>query len=400
MVSGLSVGLNIIKILMLVFPFYPIYGGGGNQAKTLSEELLRGGICTSILTSDFGHLPSYERVADLSIYRVPFRGRWPLSALTYILGSMLFLIRNKRIFNVLHVHGFYWLHYASIFVSKLLGKRVLIKMSLEGDDDPLTLRKKLFGWIHSRFFLLADNYVSVSKGMTDSYLNAGLPRDKLWQIPNGVDTEGFSPVDGEKKSVLKQKMGFGRHRKIVSFAGLISERKGSDILIDVWQRVTEEEPHATLVLMGETESLSEDLQDEYIESLESKIQSQGLADKIVFTGSVDNVCDYLRISDIFVFPSLREGLPNALLEAMATGLASVAFKIPGVTDLIQDGIDGFLIQKGRIDAFADAVLLLLRDENYRKQMGAEARKKTERIYRMENIVKGYVNLYETMLSIS
>jgi glycosyltransferase involved in cell wall biosynthesis len=113
---------------------------------------------------------------------------------------------------------------------------------------------------------------------------------------------------------------------------------------------------------------------------------------------VENVQDYLRAADLFILPSHFEGMPNALLEAMACGLPVVATSVSGVMDLIKHGQNGLLVEPGRADRLADAIVRLLEDREMALLMGIEARKTMEQFYSIKAVTSAYAELYTQLLS--
>jgi glycosyltransferase involved in cell wall biosynthesis len=159
---------------------------------------------------------------------------------------------------------------------------------------------------------------------------AGLGEDRIKVIPNGINQDVFRlPQPGEKEK-LRSKLLLPPSGKIVLYVGSIIARKGVDLLIESWARVLQNHPDATLVIVGSNtvrptfrgETVRNDAA-QFIERIKVRITELGISNRVVLTGEVDNVEEYYRASDIFAFASHQEGLPSAILEAMASGLAPV-----------------------------------------------------------------------------
>jgi len=117
-----------------------------------------------------------------------------------------------------------------------------------------------------------------------------------------------------------------------------------------------------------------------------------------FRGHVDQVTDWLSLADIFVLPSLQEGMPNALLEAMACGLPPVATRIGGVEDIVIDGENGVLAEPGDAASLAIGLRRLLADEGLRSNIAAQALQTIRESYTIDNAVPRYLGLYQRLLA--
>jgi glycosyltransferase involved in cell wall biosynthesis len=120
-------------------------------------------------------------------------------------------------------------------------------------------------------------------------------------------------------------------------------------------------------------------------------------DRLRLVEHTASIEQYYRAADVFVLPSLREGLPNALLEAMACGLASIASRLPGVTDsVVTDGVDGLLVEPAGREALAAALGRLLGDADLRRRLGCAARQTVEARFSLPSIASRYISLYEEL----
>jgi L-malate glycosyltransferase len=125
--------------------------------------------------------------------------------------------------------------------------------------------------------------------------------------------------------------------------------------------------------------------------------SLGIFDRVQFVGAVDNPADYLRAADLFVLPSVAEGMSNSLLEAMATALPCVVSGIGGNTDLISDGQTGRLVEAATPQAWSKVLLELLEDPDAARRMGAAARERIDREFAVSVVVDRYCDLYRRLI---
>ena len=180
------------------------------------------------------------------------------------------------------------------------------------------------------------------------------------------------------------------HPRVV-FTGRLHPQKNLDVLIEAWPKVASA-TGASLVLVGQGPEK---------ERLEEKARRLGVANRVCFTGAVADVADALRAADLFVLPSVAEGMSNSLLEAMATGLPCVASDIGGNQDLLRPSTGtavGVLVDGGDPERWADALIGLLNDPVSRANLGRAARQRIDQEYDLRLVVQRYVTLYRSLLT--
>lgn len=212
---------------------------------------------------------------------------------------------------------------------------------------------------------------------------AGIPHDRLRLIRGGIDPKPFAnvrPIQWEE--VLGQPCG-----QVVLWVGRLDPIKGLDVLIKSFVRVVERVP-AKLVLVGDGPLRPK---------LERRIQSLGLQKSIHPIGMRDDVPALMSSAHVFAFPSRTEGLPNALLEAMAAACAIVTTHVPGCRDLIVDEVNGLLVPFGDADSLSRALVRLLIDRPLASRLGQEARQDVSRNWHLTNTHEAYAAEYETIM---
>lgn len=384
-----------VRVCMVSVGFYPTFSGAGIQAWRLCRKLVKKGVRLTVIAGNTDKPVDSEIAGEIPVHRLKLwrQGRW--GVLLFAMKIFCHLIKHRRRYDLLHVHGAYWYSQVVILVGRLLRKRSIVKMTMLGDDDPLSIRnRQLFGSLGLRILGMADRIVSTSRELTNSYRRSELSIERLVEIPNGVDTEQFSPVPGEEKQKIRQHLGLPPDDAIVTFAGEICHRKGVDILIKAWDEVNRELPRARLLLIGPN---NDNLDDTYVRGIHRQIRDLKLTDRVIFTGRVDNLNQYLQASDVFAFPSRREGMPNAILEAMACGLPCVAMATSCVSGIITDGENGLIFDSDDSRQLAQHLLRLLKDPAYASQLGEEARKTMLTDFSLDSIAMRYLELYQELL---
>jgi glycosyltransferase involved in cell wall biosynthesis len=388
-----------MKICMLIYSFYPMPTGASRQALLLANKLQENGIEVFILTHGEKDSSIQEDFNGILVFRVTLSGGKFVRQMMYIFKTMWFLIKCRKRYNIIHIHGGYWLNYGAILIGKMLKKKVIIKLTLMGDDDPLSIKKKLFGTIQFFIFSLCDYFIAITPAAIRSCEIIGIPSSKSIHIPNGVDTRRFSPVlDYNEKLLIRSNLGLERFRKIAVFVGIKTKRKGVDLLIDAWKSVVEYFPDAGLLLIGSSKGKSEEFNISFYNFLKEKVNRYKIENNIVFLEEVIEIERYLKASDIFVLPSRAEGFPSVVIEAMSCGLSCVVSKIPGVTDyIIDDGKDGLIVEKEDIQGFYQAIKKIFGDTALSDRLGAYARQKIIRLFSIDKVVLDYIRSYERIM---
>jgi glycosyltransferase involved in cell wall biosynthesis len=165
--------------------------------------------------------------------------------------------------------------------------------------------------------------------------------------------------------------------------------KGQDWLIRAMPAVLASVPAAVLVLVGDGE---------WRETLERLARETGVGDRVIFTGSIANPLAVVEHADVVVLPSLSEGLPIALLEAMAIGRAVVASRVGGIPEVVQDGETGLLIPAADSAALASAIARLMMDPPLRANLGSQARAHVERQWSSQRMVACTTAVYDEVLA--
>ncbi len=216
------------------------------------------------------------------------------------------------------------------------------------------------------------------------------PSCRLEAIANSVDTARFRPAQLGEQPPTPWPVAVGQ--RVVLINGHISRVKGHDTFVRAAARIAAAVPDCQFVAMG-GDTLGHGLQGE----LESMAVALGIRDRLHFIGWRNDVPAVLRAADVVVLPSLVEGLPLAVLEAMATGRPVVATPVGGTAEAIVDGESGVLVPPQDSDALAAATISLLRDPARAAAMGRAARRRMEEHYSAERFVQSIQTLYDTLL---
>ncbi|MHC4474174.1 MAG: glycosyltransferase family 4 protein [Planctomycetota bacterium] len=396
--------MAVIKPLRvcIVSPLYHTsLGGVGRQALALTEKLEALGLRAFVITRKMKGLPKCVFSARVPIFRV----RTPSShvvnlvetsvlnlaiSLSFSLGTALILLRKRTEYDLVHFHGAGLPLITNIPVLKFCGKKIISRVvGAKNNREAGSLYGKysVLGSALIRILRKVDFFIAISEEIKRDLLNEGYEHNKIARIRGLVDKSIFYPCDEISKYRIKTKLGLAS-ASIVAFSGRLVETKGVGILLQAWRKIVEDCKDILLLILGGGE---------LEEELKQQSRAFGIENSVKFCGIVDNVRDHLVASDLFAFPSLREGLPNSVLEAMACGLPVVSTRIGGVVDLIRDGENGLLVEPGNVDQLADALKRLICDTEYASALGNNALKTARENHDIDVVAGKYIELYAELM---
>jgi glycosyltransferase involved in cell wall biosynthesis len=218
-------------------------------------------------------------------------------------------------------------------------------------------------------------------------------------IPNGVDLDRFRPRHTDERQALRHQLGLPDSGLMFLFVGFFSTEKCPDGVFDAWASLARAHPTiGALVFVGATRSRYYEVDPQLADAVKRRAHDFGLEDRVIFVEKTLHIEKYYRAADIFMLPSLREGLPNALMEAMASGMACVSSRLEGVTDdLIEDGVNGLLTPPGDAPALEGALRFLVDHPNRASEMGVRARETIEAHFRIEQTAQQYLDAYRALI---
>jgi glycosyltransferase involved in cell wall biosynthesis len=391
-----------LRVCMLAETFHPVIGGCESQARLLAEQLTERGHQVMIVTRRTSSgLPASDRLGGVRILRVGPGGpggfkRWPM-----VLTALTTLFRMRREFDVVLVLGFRSLG-LSAGILRRWGKGCVLKAEsngeMSGDFFAPRLERLRLGVAslpvraligrRNRVLTRADAFIAISAAVEAELRSAGIPEAKITRIPNAVDSLVVRPADVEEKGQLRARLGFGAGDVLVTFTGRLVSYKGLPLLLRVWERVVADVPSARLVLVGAGGQDIHNCEDE----LRAFVRDRSMDDRVVFTGDVSNVHEYLQASDVFIFPTENEAFGISLIEAMSCGLPVVAASTGGITDIVEHGVDGILVPPGDDVATEAALRALLSDPEKATGLGVAARRTVKHRYSVDSVVDSYETL--------
>lgn len=373
-----------MRIVLVSDYFKPHFGGGVERVvEALAHNLVKFGHEVRVLTFNPDGWPARETLDGVEIVRIPALDLQTVLGVPAALSASLSLRRYLEDADIIHVHNIFFalslltvvnrpsapivttIHVGSL--ANLPGFTGAIGRFYERTLGAYVLRKSK-----------AVTAVSSAVAEHAVRLHAKLP---IHVIPNTVDVERFRPpVDSN---------GSNEENRTILFLGRFSRNKGPQHLVEAIPRVLSEIPEASFDFVGEGP-----LRD----SLAKRMAKLGLNGKARIRGKVPEVVPVLQRAGVVVRPSLTEGMPLAVLEAMACGRPVLASRVGGTAELIDDGETGMLFEPGNVDALIDGLIHLLADGKRAVTMGRRAREWAERRMSWERVSHEYEQLYEEVAS--
>jgi glycosyltransferase involved in cell wall biosynthesis len=236
---------------------------------------------------------------------------------------------------------------------------------------------------------LFDQVQAVSSAVREYTIRGGgLDPDKVVTIPNGIEIDKIAMQDGSP--AIREALGL-EGAPVVLTVGNIRRVKGFDVLVRAAARVVARRPAVVFLIAGSV------LEPEYERELRTLIGQLGLENNVRFLGKSEDVPSLLKLCDVFCLPSRSEGMPNALLEAMACRLPSVATAVGGTPEVIEDGRSGYLVASEDDAAVAERILSLLDDPALAREIGNAARLRVEQRFSAQRMVDDMVRMYDCLL---
>ncbi len=372
-----------LAVCYVVSYFHPFASGAERQALAQGLELVRRGHTVHVVTQAVPGYPvdeeDYQGVLIHRCVRTSKRG--PLFALSFVAGVVHALRKLHGRIDVVHTHQAFWEAVATGLARPWLpGIPTLVQPASAGYYGEADELRRTRGAALLRRIIVRNTALSaISAEIERQWRELGFPRERIVRMASGVDTKHFHPGPSSVASHLLQ-------GPRVIFTGRLHPQKNVPLLLDAWSLVVRKVP-ASLILVGPGSDR---------QVLTERARELGIADRVQFAGAVADPADYLRAADVFVLPSVAEGMSNSLLEAMATALPCVVSGIGGNSDLVADGVTGRLVADARPEAWAATLLELLGDPEHARSLGSAARQRTTDQFSLEAVVDRYEALYHAM----
>jgi glycosyltransferase involved in cell wall biosynthesis len=332
-----------------------------------------------------GALEEPLALAGIPIKVIGFRGlrvfRHPLQ----VMGQMIRLVWFVRRSRPLIVHGFlFWAYILGSYAAWVA--RVPIIIASRRGLGNFKARKRHYLWLERVANRQADCLVANSRAVQqDVVTQEGVPSERIRVIYNGIEV---GPYLAAADPTLRESLGIPEGALVVTVVANLIHYKGHRVFLQACRQILDVLPGVQILLIGEGPCRGD------LEQLTRRLRLEG---SIRFLGSRSNVPALLALADVSVLPSLEEGFPNAVLEAMAAGKPVVASLVGGIPEAVVHGTTGLLVPPGDPAALAEAILALLEDPVRAEAMGRAGRERVASRFGMDRMVRETERLYEELL---
>lgn len=352
------------------------FGGTELMVSRLVTRLARCGVQCEVSVLD-GSGPVFERLERSGIRVHRLRSAGAPTAFRRLLA----ILREGR-FHILHLYGFRMSLLGRV-AARFIRQRPVVIHGIRGlhvteAEDVSGWRTRLAVAIERVAAPLVDLYVANSEGARAFLCGRGLPEEKFVTIPNGVDPdEWWSPARDDRRPGA---------RPTVVCVGNFRARKRQRDLIHAMVLLRSRGVRTACALVGDGPLRGE---------LEALVRELELHDVVRFLGrlSPEELPTVLHQADVFVLPSLWEGMPGSVLEAMAAGRPVVGTDVPGIRDVVVDGVTGFLVPPQSPEALASRIERLLADPVLRERMGVMGRERVVAEFSLDRMVARHADVY-------
>jgi len=347
-----------------------------NLINALDEDMFQNSICCLRTT---GGLEKRLRDPGVKVFELHQK-----------LKDNLFLRMRKILVDekvdILHSNG-YGTFLDSVVGAHLAGTPFLVHC-IHGiywrDMGKMKFRRRLLQRLLS---LRTHKLYAVADYLREYYIRiVGVSARRISTIYNGVDLETYAPRDQEARRKEKAKLGFSPGEVLIGSVGTLYWVKNPETFLEAAALVLNKRNDVSFLWVGDGPLK---------EKLQARAKELGLEKKALYLGSRDDVPNVLAALDVFVLPSISEGLSYSILEAMASSLPVVATDVGGNSELIRDGESGYLIPPRSPKILADVLLKLVSQEELRVSLGRRARHRVEEKYSFRKMVQSYQQMYLT-----
>lgn len=378
-----------ISILMVSANFYPHIGGAERQALELAISLKKRGINVRVLTRKMKGLKKSENLQGILVERLWCAGPGTFNSISFMISLALKLSLEASSYDIIHAHLASSPAIIASLIGKILGKPVFVKLGAAKAFGEIEMSSKTFFGKIKLFVLsiLKPSFIALTleqEKEAQKYLGSV----SLNRLPNGVNIQKFRPLEREKKT-LRQKLGWPEGLAFL-YTGRFVPQKHLPFFIDAWGEIIKKSrTPAFLALVGEG------IEEVSIRKLAEQI---GISNRLYIHGPRENLEQIYPAADIFILPSLAEGLSNSLLEAMASGLAVLASRAGGNSEAVVEAATGFLFDANNAEEIQIQITKFLSRPTLAADLGHAGRKRAEELYSLDKIAERYETIYRLALS--
>jgi glycosyltransferase involved in cell wall biosynthesis len=306
------------------------------------------------------------------LYSIPIKGDLDLFFIPRLIGLI-----NCEKPDIIHLHSRRGADVLGGLAGRLSGKRCLLTRRVDNPEPRLWAALK---------YRLYDHVITISRGIREILIEEGVPAGKITCVRSAVDIKRYSrPCD---QSWFLREFGLEEYEVSCGVVAQFIQRKGHRFLLEAIPKILSVHPYSRFLLFGKGP-----LEEEF----RAMCRSMGIAEKVIFAGFRDDLDRIMGCLDLLIHPALMEGLGVSLLQAAAAGVPIVGTRAGGIPEIVQDGINGYLIPPSDVQSIAEAVVKVLADRDLALQMGEKGREIAARDFSIGSMVRGNLEVYREMI---
>ena len=393
-ISGISVwkrgasSQRVVRVLHI--HTLPVISGSGINTFLTMRGMKGNGYESILACAPGGALISLVQRHGMEVKTFPslVQPLHPLKDILAILDLTRHLIKKR--YHVVHTHNS-----KAGFIGRLSAKLARVPVivhtvhgfAFHRQEPPW--RQLLFRNLERLASHWCDKMIFISQPLVDWALKEKISSPgKMMRIYSGIELDRFQPVSDQEKKRLREKWGLSEHDTVIGIVSKLWDGKGHALLVQAFKEIIKQRPEARLVIVGEGY---------LVESLRTLASRLEVKDAVVFTGFLEDVPQIIATFDVAVLPSYFEGMGRVLLEAMAMEKPVVGTAVGGIPDLIEQGVNGYLVSPGNERELASALLKILNEKGLAVKMGLAGRKKMTARFSADTMVRSIEKVYGELL---
>ena len=384
-----------LRVVLVTRGFWPLVGGAEVVMANLAGEFLRLGARPTVVTAQWEKAwPKSLVFAEVPVVRLAQPARRGWGTLRYMVALGRWLRHHSGSIDVVYVSMLK--HDAYVAVGALRGTTIPVVLRAEGGgsvgDCHWQTRSNIRRRIRARC-QQADAFVAISSYIEAEMIEAEYPRTLIRRINNGVGEAPSRDPQSQahaRRTLAKasSQMALPRDARLAVYTGRLHEAKGLDDLLSAWTLVHQRWPAAHLWMVGSGS---------YGPQLEQRVKALGLQHRISFPGVLDSIVDILDAADLFILPSLQEGMSIALLEAMSYAMPIIATDIPGNRELVASDQTALLVRPQDPEDLARAICRLWDAPKLAQRLGETAKQRARTEFSLTRVATQHLDLFNRLI---
>jgi len=348
---------------------------GGQEKRVLAEAagLAERGHYLVIVCREKSRIKVEAERLGLNVHILPLRKPYDAVSIFQLRSFM-----KAQKFDVVNTHSGVDSWIGGI-AARLSGTPVLVRTR----HLNIPLKRNIFNFIH----YVPDLYISCGENMRNMLVNnCGFPENKVVSIPTGTDLKYFAV---SRRNEVKVKYGLAIDAPVITNVGILRSVKGHEVTLHAVKKVISASPDARFLIVGDGPRQAK---------LERMVKDLGISEYVIFTGFVDNIPEIYSFSDAAVLSSWSEGLPQSLLQAMASCVPVIATGVGGVSEVVINEKTGILVDAGDHEALAQGIIMILEDPDLGSGLAENGKELVFKEYSLKHMIDRIEGLYNKLLN--